>query len=34
MPISGNTPQMFDYIFFAIVIIPCVYLVWDHLKNR
>jgi len=25
---------MFDWIFFAIVILPCVFLVWDWLKNR
>ncbi len=27
-------PQMFDWIFFAITILPCVYLVWDWFKNR
>lgn len=29
-----NMPQMFDWIFFAIVILPCVYLIWDWFKNR
>lgn len=29
-----NMPQMFDWIFYAIVVLPCVYLVWDLLKNR
>jgi hypothetical protein len=26
--------QTFDWIFFAIVILPCVYLVFDWYKNR
>ena len=26
--------ETFDWIFFAIVILPCVFLVWDWLKNR
>lgn len=26
--------QTFDWIFFAIVILPCVYLLWDLFKNR
>ena len=26
--------QTFDWIFFAIVILPCVYLVWDWFRNR
>ncbi len=26
--------EMFDWIFFAIVILPCVFLIWDWLKNR
>jgi hypothetical protein len=34
MPQAGNTPQMFDWIFFAIIILPLVYLVWDWLRNR
>ena len=29
-----NMPQMFDWIFFAIVGLPTAYLVWDWLKNR
>ena len=29
-----NMPQMFDWIFYAIVVLPCVFLVWDLLKNR
>ena len=27
-------PQMFDWIFYAIVVLPCVFLVWDWYKNR
>lgn len=27
-------PQMFDWIFFVIVILPNVYLAWDWYKNR
>lgn len=34
MPQAGNTPQMFDWIFFAIVGVPTFYLVWDWLRNR
>ena len=26
--------QTFDWIFFAIVVLPCVFLVWDLLRNR
>lgn len=26
--------EMFDWIFFAIVVPPCVFLVWDLFKNR
>ncbi len=29
-----NMPQMFDWIFFAIILLPTAYLVWDWLKNR
>ena len=29
-----NMPQMFDWIFYAIVVLPCVFLVWDWFKNR
>jgi hypothetical protein len=29
-----SMPQMFDWIFFVIVILPSVYLVWDWFKNR
>ena len=29
-----NMPQMFDWIFYAIVVLPCVFLVWDWLRNR
>jgi len=25
---------MFDWIFYAIVILPCVFLIWDWYKNR
>lgn len=32
---SGITSeQTFDWIFFAIVLLPCAYLVWDWMKNR
>jgi hypothetical protein len=34
MPLTGNTPQMFDWIFFAIILLPTAYLVWDWFKNR
>ncbi len=27
-------PQMFDWIFYAIVVLPCVFLVWDWYRNR
>ena len=27
-------PQMFDWIFFAIMLLPAAYLVYDWLKNR
>ena len=27
-------PQMFDWIFFAIIILPTAYLVWDWVKGR
>ena len=26
--------QTFDWIFFAIVVLPCLYLLWDWQKNR
>ena len=29
-----NMPQMFDWIFYAIVVIPAAYIVWDWRKNR
>ena len=29
-----NMPQMFDWIFFAIVGLPTAYLVWDWLRDR
>lgn len=29
-----NMPQMFDWIFFAIVLLPMAYITWDWLKNR
>ncbi len=34
MPQIANTPQMFDWIFFAIILLPTAYLVWDWMKNR
>ena len=34
MPQTGNTPQMFDWIFFAIILLPLAYLVWDWMRNR
>ncbi len=34
MPQAGNTPQMFDWIFFVIILLPTAYLVWDWLRNR
>ena len=27
-------PQMFDWIFFAIVILPMVFLLWDWYRNK
>jgi len=27
-------PQMFDWIFYAIVVLPPVFLVWDWFRNR
>jgi len=27
-------PQMFDWIFFAIVLLPSAYIVWDWMKDR
>ncbi len=29
-----NMPQMFDWIFFAIVLLPTAFLVVDWLRNR
>ena len=29
-----DMPQMFDWIFFAIVGLPLAYIVWDWLKDR
>ena len=29
-----NMPQMFDWIFFAIVGLPTTYIVWDWLRDR
>ena len=29
-----NMPQMFDWIFFAIVGLPLAYIVWDWLRDR
>ncbi len=29
-----NMPQMFDWIFFAIVGLPTAYIVWDWLRDR
>ena len=34
MPQIANTPQMFDWIFFAIILLPTGYLIWDWMKNR
>jgi hypothetical protein len=34
MPEMGNTPEMFDWIFFAIVLLPIVYLLVDWLRDR
>ena len=34
MPQVANTPQMFDWIFFAIILLPSAYLVWDWIRNR
>ncbi len=27
-------PQMFDWIFFAIVLLPTAFLIWDWFRNR
>ena len=27
-------PEMFDWIFFAIVVLPVAFLTWDWLRNR
>ena len=29
-----GAPQMFDWIFFAIVLLPTIALVWDWLRNK
>lgn len=29
-----NMPEMFDYIFFVIVLVPSAALVWDWLRDR
>lgn len=29
-----NMPQMFDWIFFAIIIPPPLFLLWELLRNR
>ena len=34
MPQAGNTSQMFDWIFFAIILLPSAYLVWDRMRNK
>ncbi len=34
MPQVANTPQMFDWIFFAIILLPSAYLVVDWFRNR
>ncbi len=34
MPQIANTPQMFDWIFFAIILLPLAFLIWDWRKNR
>jgi hypothetical protein len=31
---SFDMPEMFDWIFFAIVLLPVVYVVWDYFQNR
>ncbi len=30
----NGSHQTFDWIFFAIVILPCVFLAWDLRRNR
>ncbi len=34
MPVTGNTPQMFDWIFFAIILLPAIALVLDWFRSR
>ncbi len=35
MPPSGAvSEQTFDWIFFAIVLLPVVYVVWDWIRNK
>jgi hypothetical protein len=29
-----NMPEMFDWIFYAIVVLPVAYLAWDWFKDR
>jgi hypothetical protein len=31
---EADMPQMFDWIFFAIVLLPSAFLVWDWYRNR
>jgi hypothetical protein len=34
MPVAGNTPEMFDWIFFVIILLPIVYLLVDWMRSR
>lgn len=27
-------PEMFDWIFFAIVLLPCAFLIWDYIRDH
>jgi hypothetical protein len=31
---SYHMPEMFDWIFFAIILMPSAYLIWDWFKNK
>ncbi len=31
---GSNMPQMFDWIFYAIVVLPVAYIVWDWYRDR
>ena len=31
---SAVSEQTFDWIFFAIILLPTAYLIWDWYKNR